>query len=856
MPSLLPGYEYDVFISYRQNDNRSGWVTQFVEDLREELGATLKDQVNIYFDENPHDGLQDTHLVDESLKGKLRCLVFVPILSRTYCDPKGFAWNHEFTPFCTTANEDALGFVVRLSNGNAASRVLPVLIHDVDPRDRQLFEEISGSVLRPLDFVFRSSGVNRPLTPGDERGENQSRTIYRDQINKTANALEEILQSIVDADLPMEIPVGSKSSSERVVLPGTILSELKRRNVFRAGITYVLLALLAFQILSLVTPILKIEERFILLASRVMVIGFPLALFLAWMFEVSPQGFVRTTSNQSRSNPFPPSRKKPLTSTSMLIVLVGALGLLALYARIILQDGGDTSPLSPIAVAVLPFENRGSRPEDQHMADGLTEDIIAKLGTLPQLRVTNRKSTQKYQGDLIPSLEVVGGELNVEKILFGHLVKSGDKVTITAHLVNASNNRFIWGNTFNRSIRNYMSVDGEIALAVSKHLNISLTDQMRSYISHQLTNNDSAYYHYTLGRNLYYKYKKNSNDSAITEFKMAIEADPRYALAWAGLGDAFSQVYTFRNEYDWLDSALAAGQHAIDLDSSLSEGYKAMANAYNYKKIYDKAFPLLKKAVELSPSNASAVGNLGTAYFFRAELVEALQFEMRSAGITPGNWIAYYMIGWIYGLLGDRDRAIESLTKSIELNPYGQTYEILAYNYVAQGRKRDALKLIPTLLDLGSEDYKVLERAGLIAHFSGEAAMARDYFQKSILNNKNYKNDLNTTAPIGLGQILLDDGKRVEANVLLTHALEINLEEFNRGSQDDETPFRIAAIYAIRGQKEEMLEWLNKAIAANWIDHTLLSYGPWFIHFRDDKQVQQLLEPVKKKLTAMRQKVQ
>ena len=88
MPSLIPGFEYDVFISYRQNDNRSGWVTQFVQDLREEIAATIKDPVSIYFDENPHDGLLDTHQVDKSLEGKLRCVIFVPIVSHTYCDPK------------------------------------------------------------------------------------------------------------------------------------------------------------------------------------------------------------------------------------------------------------------------------------------------------------------------------------------------------------------------------------------------------------------------------------------------------------------------------------------------------------------------------------------------------------------------------------------------------------------------------------------------------------------------------------------------------------------------------------------------------------------------------------------------
>ncbi len=853
MPSLVSGYDYDVFISYRQNDNRSGWVRQFVEDLREELSATLKDPVNIYFDENPHDGLQDTHLVDESLKGKLKCFVFIPILSRTYCDPKGFAWNHEFVPFCRMARGDGRGLVVRLNNGNAASRALPVLVHDIDARDRQLFENELGTVLRPVDFVFRSSGVNRPLMREDVRGENQSKTIYRDQINKVANAIEEILTSTVEVNPKNDgAPITFSGTPAPPNRAGWLLNELKQRNVISAGITYVVLSLLLLQVIAVLTPYLKIEERIILLVSRVLAFGFPISLILAWMYEVSPKGFIRTTSPQAQSNPYPPARKKPLTSTPMVLVLVISLGLLGLYVKIILEKNDIATSLSPVSVAVLPFENRSGESKDQHMADALTEDIISKLSQLPQLRVTNRKSTQKYHGELLSSFEVVAAELKVEKILYGHISRSGDQVIIKAELINATNNRFIWANTFKRTLRNYMSVDADIAVAVATQLNIELDEQTQEQLTHQLTNNDSAYYHYSLGRKLYYKYKPQANDSAIAEFKMAIEADPGYALAWAGLGDAFSQVYIFRNEYSWLDSALIAGQRAERLDPNLSEGYKAMANAYSYKKLYDKAFPLLKKAVELSPSNAQAVGNLGTAYFLRAELVEALLLEKRSAGITPTNWIAYQLIGWIYGLLGDRELAVESLTKSLELNPYGQTYELLAYNYVAMGRKGDALKLIPKLLELGKDDYKVLERAGLIAHFAGESTTAGNYFRQSILNNKNYQTDVNTTSPIGLGQILLESGKRVEADVLLTHALETNLKEMDRGSQDDETPFRIAAIHAILGHKKEMLDWLRKAIDAKWIDCTQVQYGPWFASYRTDRDLEILLKPVQERLTEMK----
>jgi adenylate cyclase len=193
MPSLLSGYEYDIFISYRQNDNRSGWVTEFVRALQEELAATLKDEVSVYFDTNPHDGLLETHNVDKSLEGKLKCLIFIPIISQTYCDPKSFAWQQEFCTFNNKAKEDLFGRDIKLNNGNIASRILPVKIHDLDSEDKSLLEDELGCPLRAIDFMYRPAGVNRPLTSRDDEVRTQGKILYRDQINKTANAIKDII---------------------------------------------------------------------------------------------------------------------------------------------------------------------------------------------------------------------------------------------------------------------------------------------------------------------------------------------------------------------------------------------------------------------------------------------------------------------------------------------------------------------------------------------------------------------------------------------------------------------------------------------------------------------------------------
>jgi len=235
MPSVHPEYEYDIFISYRQNDNLDGWVTRFVEALDKELKATLKNEVSIYFDENPHDGLLETHQVDASLAKKLKCLIFIPIISQTYCDENCFAWEHEFMPFINMAKEDELGMNVTLSNGNVTSRVLPVKIHDLDSEDQDTLEAVLDGPLRCIEFIYQEPGVNRPLRVNEIKPtSNLNNTVYRDQMNKVANSLKDIGISILRAgeidisDLPQDsntdarpspTPHNKSNSKKKLLIP-------------------------------------------------------------------------------------------------------------------------------------------------------------------------------------------------------------------------------------------------------------------------------------------------------------------------------------------------------------------------------------------------------------------------------------------------------------------------------------------------------------------------------------------------------------------------------------------------------------------------------------------------------------
>ena len=217
MASIIPGFEYDIFISYRQKDNKyDGWVTEFVENLKRELEATFKEEISVYFDINPHDGLLESHDVAASLKQKLKCLVCIPIISLTYCDPKSYAWEYEFKTFIELASIDHFGLKVTLPGGNVANRVLPVRIHDLDADDIKLFETTLGGVLRSIDFVYKETGVNRQLRARDDDViKHANQVLYRDQINKVAHAVRDIIDGLKAAESRKKPQSGDTDTLEK-----------------------------------------------------------------------------------------------------------------------------------------------------------------------------------------------------------------------------------------------------------------------------------------------------------------------------------------------------------------------------------------------------------------------------------------------------------------------------------------------------------------------------------------------------------------------------------------------------------------------------------------------------------------
>ena len=265
MASIISGYEYDIFISYRQKDNKyDGWVTEFVDHLKREIDATFKEEISIYFDENPHDGLLEIHNVDKSLENKLRSVVFIPVISQTYCDPGSFAWQHEFVAFNRMAGEDRFGRDVKLASGNVCSRIIPVRIHDLEAADMDLLEKEMGCRPRSIDFIFSGAGVNRPLKPTDNPDKNLYKTFYRDQINKVANAVKEIIYGL-HPDERKRVAKTYQTRSQSGYYEEQPVSENKRptaaRRIPAVPAALIALGLLLVVAMILFSPKLKQKDR-------------------------------------------------------------------------------------------------------------------------------------------------------------------------------------------------------------------------------------------------------------------------------------------------------------------------------------------------------------------------------------------------------------------------------------------------------------------------------------------------------------------------------------------------------------------------------------------------------------------
>jgi tetratricopeptide (TPR) repeat protein len=485
------------------------------------------------------------------------------------------------------------------------------------------------------------------------------------------------------------------------------------------------------------------------------------------------------------------------------------------------------------------------------------EDILTQLSKIGDLNVISRTSVMQYKGTK-KLLKEIGKELGAGVLLEGSVRRSGNRIRIVSQLIDAQTDKHLWADTYDREMKDIFAIQSDVAEKIASALRAKLSPEEKERIEKKPTDNLDAYGYYLKGRDYYYRYKKEDNETAIELFKKAIDLDGKYALAWAGLGDAYAQrSVMYSSDVSWLDSSVAASKRAIDLDGNSAEGYKALAVGYFYKGLNEKALVANLKAVELNPNYHAAVGNVGITYLNKGELDKAFVWIKKTVMISPTFGRAHISMGELYQQLGDLAKADVSLKKGLELQPgdaEGSYY--IAFLYVLEGKDQQAKDQVKAAISSNPENSRVFDYAGLIAGYTRDFALAKQYYQSAIQVNPSFDTDPYAVSGIGLGQTLLKDGERKEAEKLLARAANLQEKQVIEGDVYYAARYNLAGIRSIEGKKDEAYSWLQKAIDVGWRDYQMAQRDPWFDNIRGDERFRQMMAQVKAKVDEMRKRVE
>lgn len=386
-----------------------------------------------------------------------------------------------------------------------------------------------------------------------------------------------------------------------------------------------------------------------------------------------------------------------------------------------------------------------------------------------------------------------------------------------------------------------------MAERIATSLKANLTPVEKEYVERKPTQNMTAYDYYLRGRESIHQYGKENNERAIEFYKKAIDLDPNFAAAYAGLAGAYAARPIYGYPETWYDSAIEMGNKAISIDPNLSEGYAALGYVYHFKGWHRKAIAALKKALELNPNYARAAGVLGKVYWTMGRLEDALPLMLKYAELDPTSAIACRYVGSVYDSLGNSLKAKQWYEKSIALDPaYLEGYVYLGYLNLNEGNVPEARRISQKALSISPDSPGVLELTTDLELYEGNYETARKYCEKMPEGWAN----------VQLGFILWKEGKHNEAKKLLDKELQYNRNLL--GSYEGPgAPVGIAMVYAIYGNKTEAIKWLKEAVDAGWLGGTYhLMKSPYFENLRDDPQFQELAAQIHAKVEEMRRRIE
>ena len=577
----------------------------------------------------------------------------------------------------------------------------------------------------------------------------------------------------------------------RTVNARKLFGELKRRNVYKVAIAYAVVAWLLMQVATQVFPFLEIPNWAIRLVIMLIVIGFPIALVIAWAFELTPEGLKRTEAATDTA------RQRLRSAVWIYVVVIGAALSTGLFilGRYTAQRTTSSQvslaarmPASQVvqqsvpekSVVVLPFANLSRDPDNAYFAAGIQDEIITRLAKIAELRVISCTSMQRFKS-APDDLPAIAKQVGVANVLQGSVQRTADEVRVNVQLIKAESDAHLWADTFDRKLTDIFRIESEIAKTVAETLQAKLSGSEQHAIAARPTENPEAYQFYLKGRYYWEKRTGQNLKKAIDQFQQAADKDPNYALAYVGLADCYLLLedYVGAPASETYPKAEAFAERALQLDSSLAEAHTSLAYAYTSLWQWEKAEAEFKRAIELNPNYPTAHHWYSLYLLDLGRNDEALAHIRRANELDPLSPIIGTTLNYAYSAQGDVDSSIAQCKRVIDLDPnFPRAHEYLGLGYLRQGHHTQAVLELQKSVELSGRDRRPL----------------RD-----------------------LGYCYAASGNRAEALIILKE-IEGRYDKHEAIGQD------LAAVYAGLGEKDQAFAWLEKDVQGR---SGLLAWGRW-----------------------------